>query len=637
MAPRLPLSFLRTSHSTTARVRAVCGGKMKIVRSLAAITVVACLPVTLTHAESDPRDAVIVTATRTAVTADELLASATVLTRADIARSGARNVPELLRGVAGMDFATQGGYGKLTNSYVRGTNPGQVLVLIDGVKIGSATAGTPAWEFLPLSEIDRVEIVRGPRSSLYGSEAVGGVVQIFTRRDRGPVRPRADFMSGSDHANEIGAGMAGEIGDTWFNIHASRFATRGFDARQPTVEFGTPLDEPDRDGYRNRSASARIGQRLGGGAEWELHGLHAEGNTEYDSTDNNEDDFTQQAFGGRLQLRPAAAWDTTLRVGRSRDDRLSTRLDGVPTFSGPTRFDTIRDTFSWQNDISVLENQTATLGYDVTEDRVRGTTAYTRSSRDNAALFTQYQARVGRSDVLLGLRRDHNEQFGTHHTGNFALGYAIRNGRRLVLSHGTGFRAPTFNDLYFPGASNPDLRPERARTTEIGVKSGEGTVRWSAFAFHTRVRDLIVFDLSTFTPQNVEAAVIDGMETEGTVTLDSWRVSGSLTFLDPRDEATNLLLPRRARRSASLSLDRRFGQTELGASVLAQDARYDDKANTTRLGGYGILNLHARRSLARDWELRLRLENVLDKAYQTIATYNSPGRSLFLSASYQPK
>jgi vitamin B12 transporter len=205
------------------------------------------------------------------------------------------------------------------------------------------------------------------------------------------------------------------------------------------------------------------------------------------------------------------------------------------------------------------------------------------------------------------------------------------------LSHGTGFRAPTFNDLYFPGASNPDLRPERARTTEIGVKSGEGAVRWSAFAFHTRVHDLIVFDLSTFTPQNVEAAVIDGVETEGTVTLDAWRVSGSLTFLDPRDEATNLLLPRRARRSASLSLDRRFGQTEIGASVLAQDARYDDKANTTRLGGYGILNLHARRGLTRDWELRLRLENALDKAYQTIATYNSPGRGWFLSASYQPK
>jgi vitamin B12 transporter len=610
---------------------------MKNVRSLATVAVVACLPITLAHAEPDPRDAIIITATRTAVTADESLASVTVLTRADIAHSGARSVPELLRGVAGMDFATQGGYGKLANSYVRGTNPGQVLVLIDGVKIGSATAGTPAWEFLPLSEIDRVEIVRGPRSGLYGSEAVGGVVQIFTRRDRGPVRPRADFTAGSDRANEIGAGIAGEAGDTWFNIHAARFATRGFDARQPTVEFGTPLDEPDRDGYSNRSASARIGQRLVGGAEWELHGLQAEGNTEYDSTDNNEDDFTQQVFGARLQLRPAAAWDTTLRVGRSRDDRLSTRPDGAPTFSGPTRFDTIRDTFSWQNDISTLENQTLSLGYDVTEDQVRGTTAYDRTSRDNAALFTQYQARVGRSDALLGLRRDHSEQFGTHHTGNFALGYAIRSGLRLVLSHGTGFRAPSFNDLYFPGASNPGLRPERARTTEIGVKGGEAATRWSAFAFHTRVRDLIVFDLATFLPQNVEAAVIDGVEMEGAVTFDAWRISGSFTFLDPRDEATDRLLPRRARRSARFSLDRRFGQTELGASVLAQTERYDDKANTTRLGGYGILNLHARRSLARDWELRLRLENVLDMEYQTIATYNSPGRSLFLSASYLPK
>jgi vitamin B12 transporter len=594
-------------------------------------------------AETNDQDAVIVTATRTAQTADESLASVTVITRRDIEQSQAKTLPELLRGLPGVDLAVSGGYGQVTSMFLRGTNSDHVLVMIDGVKIGSATTGTSSWEFLPLSEIERVEIVRGPRSSLYGSDAVGGVVQIFTRRGKGPARTTAELGGGSHNTYEMAGGVSGstDANDaTWYNVHAGSFSTRGINTRQPVVEFGTPIDDPGRDGYYNRSVSAGLGHQINSNSDIELHALRAQGDTKFDNSDgfNNRDDFIQQVIGTKLRLKPVPSWATSFDLGQSVDDELFFRLDQATT---PERFNTKRQTFSWQNDFSMAQDQMLTLGYDYYADRVFSTTDYNKSYLNNKGLFSQYQGKFGAHDLLFGLRRDDNEQFGHHDTGNVGWGYALTGQTRLIASYGTAFKAPTFNDLYFPPffgfvTSNPNLKPERSKTSEIGFRTKQGRANWSVSAYNTDIDDLIVLD-SSFVPQNISKAHIRGLEAEASTTTGDWRFSGGLSLTDPRDVDTDKVLPRRSRQTAKLDLDKQFGKAQLGIGVIQQGPRFDDQDNTIRLGGYSIINLLVHYELSKDWQLHGRIENLMDKQYQTVNTFNSPGRGYFLTLAYQPQ
>ena len=584
-------------------------------------------------AEPADQPPIVVTATRTSQTVDASLAAVTVITREDIDRQQVKTLPELLRGIPGLDLTTQGGNGKLNSVFMRGTNSGHVLVLVDGTRIGAATNGGISWEFLPLAEIERIEIVRGPRSTLYGSDAIGGVIQIFTRQGTGPAQPRASVTAGSYHTWEAAAGVSGASGDTRYNLSASRFATGGFNARQPVVEFGTPLNEPDRDGYQNSALNFRLDRKLSGSTEVGLHGLRATGHVDFDSAGNNRDQFVQEVAGVRFGFQPISSWNSRFVLGHGLDDRRSSRTDGTAT---PTRFSTTKQTFSWQNDFSLSAQQLLTLGYDQLEDRVASTTAYTRDRRETRGLFGHYQARFGSHDLNVGYRNEDNDQFGEHHTGALGWGYALRDSLRVVASHGTAFRVPSFNDLYYPGFSNPNLRPEESRSSEIGLRGNRRPFFWAVHAYRTDVTNLIALD-SSFIPQNINKARIEGAEIELGTALRDWRLAGSLGYTDPRNVDTDKLLPRRSRQSARLQADRRYGKHEYGLEILAQGPRFDDTANTTRLGGYGLLNARMRYQLERHWHLQARLENILDKTYQTVASYNTPGRSVYLTLSWQPQ
>ena len=572
---------------------------------------------------------IIVTATRVAQTADETLSSVTVITRKDIERSQAGSLGELLQGIAGVNIVSQGGNGKLTSVYMRGTNPGHVSVLIDGIRMGSVTAGTVSWEFLPLAQVERIEVVRGPNSALYGSEAIGGVIQIFTRRGDGPTRWNIAASSGRYATREASADISGSHNSNWYSASLAHKQTDGFDARQPTVEFLSLVDDPDNDGHDNSSASLRLGHRLESGTEIELHGTHAEGNTEYDTTAPfaNEDDFVQQALGISLRATPADNWDLTVAGGRSLDERDGFR-QGAPASS--TTFNTERLTFSVQNDFTLASEDTLSLGVDYHDDRVDSTTVYNETSRATTAGFVQYQGEFGKHTWLARIRRLHDEQFGNRNTGNLAWGYQAGASTRINASYGTAFKSPTFNDLYFPGFSNPNLRPEKSESFEIGMTGEAGTLDWDARAYRTNIEDLIVFDLATFLPGNVNEAVINGLELAASGNVLGWTTRAAVTFLDAEDNATGNDLPRRARRNLRLDVDRDVGKAGLGLTFLAQSSRYDDNANTIRVGGFGVFNLRGSYKLERRLTLEGRLDNVFDKNYQTVDTYNTAGRSLFL-------
>lgn len=583
-------------------------------------------------------DPIIVTATRTAQTAEETLSSVTVITRTEIERQQAQSVQELLRGIPGVSIANNGGPGKATSLFLRGTESDHVLVLIDGIKVGSATLGTTAFEDIPVEQIERVEIVRGPRSSLYGSEAIGGVIQIFTRTGGGDLKPFFSVGGGSDRTYNSSAGLSGGGERGWFSVSASGIDTEGFnacDGKPSPGGAGCFTTEPDKDGYRNVSGSLRAGYRFDTGLEMDVHALRAEGKNEFDGRFVNESESMQQVLGGTLRFSPVEIWQATLTVGRSRDESDNFK-DGV----FKSRFNTERDTVTFQNDFAIAIEHLLTVGADHLDDRVDGTTAYAVSSRDNTGLFTQYQGTLGAHDVQLSLRQDDNEQFGSQNTGGAAWGYALSESLRLTASYGTAFKAPTFNELYFPGFGKPNLRPETSRSVELGLRGESTWGHWSLNAYETRIDDLIAFDSRIFAPANIDQARIRGLEAVLGTRLGNWDLNANLTLLAPENRSASAtdgnVLPRRARQFLRLDADRDFGRYRLGTTLLAADKRYDDLANTRRLSGYATLDVRAEVALTKDWRVQARVENLLDKDYETAAFFNQPGRSLYLTLRYQP-
>jgi vitamin B12 transporter len=578
----------------------------------------------------------IVTASRTAQTADQTLASVSVVTRADIERSQALSVPDLLRGMRGISVTNNGGPGKVSTVLMRGTESDHVLVLMDGIKIGNASAGTSPFEHIPLDQIERIEIVRGPRSSLYGSEAVGGVIQIFTRKGGGPLTPSLSIGAGSYATYRASANLAGGGDSGWFNLSASGVDTEGFDAcnGEPLVA-GCFTIEPDRDGYANRSSNLRAGYRLGDSTEVDVHWLHTEGDTQYDGEFVNESETVQQIVGGNFRWSPLLAWNIALAAGRSSDDS-----DNFKDGRFMTRFDTRRDTASLQNDIAVGADRLISLGVDYQHDSIDSSEMFTVTSRDNAGLFAQYQGGVGHHDIQASVRLDDNEQFGSHTTGGLAWGYEMDNGPRVTASCGTAFKAPSFNELYFPGFGNPALDPEASASLEVGLSNTADWGDWSLNAYQTDIDDMIAFDSTTFAPANIGSARIRGLEAALRARRAGWDLNVNLTLLDPANRSSGAYqgnrLPRRAKQSLRMDLDRPFGRYNLGASLVAEGKRYDDLANTVELDGYVTVDLRAEYLFPKAWRLQARVENLFDENYETAAFYNQPGRGLYLTLRYQP-
>lgn len=568
--------------------------------------------------------AIFVTDTRTAKTADQSLAAVTLVTRDDIERSQAKNVAELLAGEAGVDFTINGGYGKTTSLFLRGTNSEHVLVLIDGMRVGSATLGSYSWEFLPLDQIERIEIVRGPRASLYGSDAIGGVVQIFTRDPKPGANAKA---SGGTYSTRDGAlTVSGASGETGYSLSAARFSTDGINATTPDFPFG---HNPDDDGYANDSVSARVSHKLGAAGDLHASLFRTSGRTDYDGSFVNQTDFVQQVATVGLTMAPVGIWALKVNAGHSRDDS-DNALDGALR----SVFNTDRDSITIQNDLAYAGTQLTTLGLDWYEDRINSTTSFAELERYNRALFVQHQAGFGAHDLLVSLRDDNNEAFGNHVTGNAAWGIGPES-LRTTLSYGTAFKAPSFNQLYFPGFGNPLLQPEESESYELGFRAGPERLRTALSLYQTNTENLIVFDLASFTLQNIGRGRVRGVELEETVKLGQWIAALRVTRLDPRNRDNDNLLPRRAKRLLRLDVDTPIGPVKLGIGVLGESKRYDNASNTVELAGFWRLDLRARWDISKAWYLAAKLNNVLDEDYQTVATYNSAGRNALLTVGWQ--
>jgi vitamin B12 transporter len=330
------------------------------------------------------------------------------------------------------------------------------------------------------------------------------------------------------------------------------------------------------------------------------------------------------------------AWNMTLRAGRSQD-KYNDLLNGATS----SRYNTQRDSLSWQNDFAVKPDQLLTAGLDYQNDRIDSTTVYSSATRDNRALFGQYQGGFGAHSLQASARHDDNQQFGNHNTGGLGYGYAISDTTRLTVSYGTAFKAPTFNQLYYPGFGSATLRPELSRSLEVGLSNRGAWGKWLLNAYQTNITDLIGYD-ALFNPVNINTARLNGVEGQLQTHLADCDINGTLTLQDPRQTSganQGKLLNRRATEAARIEVAHDFGAYRLASSLYAEGRRFDDLANTSakRLGGYGLLDVRAEYRAAPAWLLQGRVDNLLDKQYEAVQFYNQPRRGLYFTLNYQPK
>lgn len=586
----------------------------------------------------------VVTATRTETAKSQLSAGTTVYTRSDIERLQARTFPDLLRITPGVDMTQQGGDGKLTSVFMRGTNSDHVLVLIDGIKVGSASLGTTPFEFIPIDQIERVEIIRGPNSSLYGSEAIGGVIQIFTRKGGDSDQPKITLDAGGGNYGTLKSSgtVSGKWEKSWYSLGASHLNTEGFSARSAVPgPFG--FNQPDADGYYNTAVNARAGYRFADNTELEASFMRAQGRTEYDGTLQDQTKFINQVASLTGSIRPLEDWKATLRLGHSFDNN-----DQFISKQFASNFYTQRWNATWLNDIALNEDHKAVIGTDFRLDEVDsadidtftpGFQGYAEKSRYDVGVFGELHSRLFDDHFInASLRWDENEAFGDYVTGNFGWRFNSDIGISAFASFGNAFKSPNFNDLYYPNYGNPNLDPEESTTFEAGLAGNHDGLQWEIRSYHTDIDNLItpVCDPITFlcNAQNIGKAQIDGLESEISAQWQGWNGKLSMNLLSPRNRVANLRLPRRADKSLSFDLSRSFGDFDAGASILAQGDRYDDAENSVKVGGFVTMDLRAAYHIDKNWTLNARLNNLLDKQYQTVNTYNTADRNFFVSIHY---
>jgi vitamin B12 transporter len=507
------------------------------------------------------------------------------------------------------------------------------------VRVEDAAFSTTAMQHIMLDEIERIEIVRGNVSSLYGSGAIGGVVQVFTKRGHGDPAPSADLTVGSRNTWKLHGGYGGQAGDTRFRIDASRFDTRGFSAIDTQL---APSANPDRDGYRNDSLSGSLSHEISKRHELGLVFYRSRGRLDYDSAfdppttthQSAQDLGMAQAYWQARLLEP---WTSRVTLAEGTDDRTDLR-NGAFNNSSNTRSRQV----VWDNQYRVTPAHEISLGLErLTQDLDNSGLTPRRRSRDAGIGRLGYLGRLGAHSLQLSARREDYSDFGRADTYFAGYGFDLTQNWRFTASSSTAFRAPTFVDLFGFGG-NPELKPERARTKELGVQWTSDTHRIRVVAFKTRYQDAITFDLATFTVRNVRKASNTGFESSYTGRLAGFDLRAAFTVQDPIEQepgGEELQAIRRAKRFGSLAAFRSIGRWRLGGEVLGSGARRDSDIVTgasLENAGYTVVNLTARYDYNKHLFTAARLENAFDERYQLVHGFNTPRRGLFITAGWQP-
>ena len=610
----------------------------RVIATNAALAI-AALPALVLAQSAPADDAVVITASRTEQRLRDAIPHTTILTRKDISDSQAVDLPSLLQREAGFEYTQNGGVGAVTGLFMRGGRSAQTLILVDGVRVEDAAFGTTAIQHIMLDEVERIEIVRGNVSSLYGSGGIGGVVQVFTRRGHGAPASSAEITAGSRGTSKLSAAYGGEVDATRFNVTVSRFDTRGFSAIDTRL---APNANPDADGYRNESVSGNLSQRISAQHEVGVLLYNSRGRLDYDSAFGLPTDTHQSAqdlgmLQGYWEAHPVERWTSRLTLGEGTDDRTDLR-NGAFNNSSNTRSRQL----IWENRLRAAPAHEFAVGLEALRQELQNSGLLPQRRDRNADVARLgYLGKLGAHSLQVNLRTEDYSDFGRANTHFLGYGYDVTQAWRLTASTSTAFRAPTFIDLFGFGG-NAALRPERARTHELGVQWADGPNLVRVVAFDTRYQDAITFDVQTFTVRNVREASVNGVESSYSGRLAGFDVRAALTFQDATEQepgGQELPAIRRAKRYGSLAAYRSLGRLRLGGELIASGARPDTNiVSGARLSdaGYSVVNLTARYDIDKRLFVGARLSNALDEKYQLVNGFNTPPRGVFLTAGWQP-
>jgi len=585
-----------------------------------------------------------VTATRTALTADQEVAPMIVITAQQIQLSGAQAIGDLLQQYAGLDIANNGGPGQPTSLFLRGTNSNQTLVMINGVKINPADGSGAALQNIHLNDIERIEIVKGPRAALYGSDAIGGVINIITKQ----------ASQGSHYGAYAGAGRYGTYdngghfdysqGASDFGVSADNYHTDGF----PAVA-GSNIDNGNTDRTWNAYGRTRLG-----GLDVDFKHWQSTGNTQYMGFSNNppyaltplDENFQNQVTSLDLTGNLLSAWRSNLNLSHMLDQTDQLQGDPYNPSQTPDFVHTQRNVIDWQNDVALSDYQLLTAGlYSEAQHATSQSFGLGFDAPDRInAVYLEDDLNFGPHRLVMAARETHDQEFGNHLTWNADYGYDLSTDTRLTAGAGTGFRAPSAEERFGFGG-NPGLQPETSRNLEVGLRQKIGEAQsFTLSAFRDQLDNLIQF---VVTPsnlngenQNIASARVRGLEAGYELTQHSWYWSTNLIFQQPENLDTGTLLLRRSERTLTTALDWHNDTTSFGVHLIASGPRNDLDFNTgapVTDAGYLLTGVTLRQQLGHGFAVSGSLENLFDTHYQTAAGYNTAGRSVFVRLEFNSK
>jgi len=619
---------------------------------MAAIALTATFTTLTASAQDIAQPTMVVTATRSEARLDETLADVRVITQQQMESVAGRSLAEVLQRFADVRMASNGGRGNTQSVYIRGSN--KVIVLIDGVRYGSATMGTPTLEALPLEAIERIEVVHGPASALYGSDALGGVIQIFTKQGKGERRafaPHASATWGSAGYKAADAGFAGAQNGWNYSVDVARVIDPGFSV---TNSNSSDFD-PDRDKFNQSSVTAALGYAFNRDWHLGLNFMRSNGYSEFDQhyvylPDNSSalvghsfNELEAQTQQIKLQGQITAAWKSTWSVGQSRDHQSARHTLRASAASYRDLFETKQTEYKWSNEIKTAYGPVI-AGYERLDQRVNSTEVYTERKRTTDAFYLGWNGAVDKHSWQANVRHDDNSQFGSFNTWGVAYGYELVPGLRAHASRARSMKAPTFNDLYYPISGNPLLEPERGLNNELGLTWNIGAHTVKLLRFDNKVSNLIAWapvdvsnPFSLWQPANVNRARLKGWSLGYSGQWQSWTGSASYQHLDAYDESTGKrMTDRMAEHQVTLNLEQAVGAWKWGTAAVYVGKRTDSKGSVA-LPSYTTWDAHVQYQLNPEWSLQARVANLTDKQYETAYGYQQRGRMGYITLKWAPR
>ena len=600
---------------------------------------------------------VFVTATRTSIPKKNVIADITLISEEEIKLAGSSSLPELLQRQPGIEISNNGGQGKVSTLFLRGASSTHSVILLDGIRIDSATAGLTAIENIPLSQIEKIEIVRGPASSLYGQDAIGGVIQIFTKKGLNGFKPYISFGYGKYNTSIAQGGIRGGDDTTSYAINLSSQNSRGFSAFEPNTNPAATANiyNLDKDGYRNKSVSASLSHKINEKLDINFQYFLSQGKNKYDNRYANYDpniDWKntqdQESLSGTFNSQLTNYWKSSFRVGLGIDDYVEKqRSISYVTREVDNVYKTIQNQITWQNDI-LLPLGSLVLLYDKLDQKINVTdTSYSKKDRQNDAYMIGYNLNQANHNFQANVRKDFNSVYRDATTGNIGYLYAMNSNWSIASSFGTAFRSPTFNYLYAGSYANPDLQPEKSKNIEAQLKYQSDAEFFSFVTFKNKITDFIISDGTTgYRPYNINTAEIYGATVSSSHFMNHFQVKSSFTVQSPMNESADKYLPRRSNFFGTVGLNYFIQNWNLGFEATGSGNRYNDAANLFNIPGYIKTNLFADYQINKNLTMNARVDNVLGKnytyAYEGNPTtdgfrYQTPSQSFFISLRYEPQ